>query len=57
MPPIYEDGIILQAHKYAITDNNAVTHKSVTDNNAVVARYADERCNGLASCKQQETNR
>lgn len=43
MPPIYEDGIILQAHKYAVADMDAITHKSVTDNNAVVARNADQR--------------
>ena len=45
------------ANNGAVMNNNAVTDKSVTDNNAVVARHADERCNGLAACKQQETNR
>ena len=46
-----------ETEDYTIADNNAVTDKAVTDNNAVVARNADQRCNGLASCKQQETNR
>ena len=56
-PMLNIDGIRLQAHYDAIVDIDTVTYKSVTDNNAVVARHADERCNGLAACKQQETNR
>ena len=46
-----------ETEDYTIADNNAVTDKAVTDNNAVVARNADQRSNGLAACKQHETNR